>query len=73
MLADERCGQADCRSGADGDGRRRQDPLDGEAGEVGSWRTWCGNSNDGNYVLLTIDADGVLIAELERRLRVSER
>ncbi len=28
--------------------------------------------NDGNYVLLTIDANGVLIAELERRLRVSE-
>ncbi|HEY1809780.1 MAG TPA: 30S ribosomal protein S6 [Acidobacteriaceae bacterium] len=28
--------------------------------------------NDGNYVLLTIDADGALIAELERRLRVSE-
>jgi len=28
--------------------------------------------NDGNYVLLTIDADGVLIAELERRLRVTE-
>jgi small subunit ribosomal protein S6 len=28
--------------------------------------------NDGNYVLLTIDADGVLVAELERRLRVSE-
>jgi small subunit ribosomal protein S6 len=28
--------------------------------------------NDGNYVLLTIDADGVVIAELERRLRVSE-
>lgn len=28
--------------------------------------------NEGNYVLLTIDADGVLIAELERRLRVSE-
>jgi small subunit ribosomal protein S6 len=28
--------------------------------------------NDGNFVLLTIDADGVLIAELERRLRVSE-
>ncbi len=28
--------------------------------------------NDGNYVLLTIDADGPLIAELERRLRVSE-
>jgi small subunit ribosomal protein S6 len=28
--------------------------------------------NDGNYVLLTIDADGSLIAELERRLRVSE-
>ena len=28
--------------------------------------------NDGNYVLLTVDADGVLIAELERRLRVSE-
>lgn len=29
--------------------------------------------NDGNYVLLTIDADGSLIAELERRLRVSEQ
>ncbi|HEX3987318.1 MAG TPA: 30S ribosomal protein S6 [Acidobacteriaceae bacterium] len=28
--------------------------------------------NDGNYVLLTVDADGVLVAELERRLRVSE-
>jgi small subunit ribosomal protein S6 len=28
--------------------------------------------NDGNYVLLTIDAEGSLIAELERRLRVSE-
>ncbi|MGA7886338.1 MAG: 30S ribosomal protein S6 [Acidobacteriaceae bacterium] len=28
--------------------------------------------NEGNYVLLTIDADGVLVAELERRLRVSE-
>src|SRR5579875_3780714 len=27
---------------------------------------------DGNYVLLTIDADGSLISELERRLRVSE-
>jgi len=28
--------------------------------------------NEGNYVLLTIDADGKLVAELERRLRVSE-
>ena len=28
--------------------------------------------NDGNYVLLTIEADGALVAELERRLRVSE-
>lgn len=28
--------------------------------------------NDGNYVLLTIEADGVVVAELERRLRVSE-
>ena len=28
--------------------------------------------NDGNYILLTIDADGKLVAELERRLRVSE-
>jgi small subunit ribosomal protein S6 len=28
--------------------------------------------NDGNYVLLTIDADGPLVAELERRMRVSE-
>ena len=28
--------------------------------------------NDGNYVLLTIDAEGSLVGELERRLRVSE-
>ena len=28
--------------------------------------------NEGNYVLLTIDAGGAQIAELERRLRVSE-
>jgi small subunit ribosomal protein S6 len=28
--------------------------------------------NDGNYVLLTIDADGALVKELERRLRVTE-
>lgn len=28
--------------------------------------------SDGNYVLLTVDADGKLIHELERRLRVSE-
>jgi small subunit ribosomal protein S6 len=28
--------------------------------------------NDGNYVLLTVDADGPLVAELERRLRVTE-
>ncbi|WP_263355692.1 30S ribosomal protein S6 [Acidicapsa ligni] len=28
--------------------------------------------NDGNYVLLTIEADGVVVAELERRLRVTE-
>jgi small subunit ribosomal protein S6 len=28
--------------------------------------------NDGTFVLLTIDADGKLVAELERRLRVSE-
>ncbi len=28
--------------------------------------------NDGNYVLLTIDADGSLVGELERRLRVAE-
>ena len=28
--------------------------------------------NDGNYVLLHIDADGPVVAELERRLRVSE-
>jgi small subunit ribosomal protein S6 len=28
--------------------------------------------NDGNYVLLTIDADGTVVHELERRLRVSE-
>jgi small subunit ribosomal protein S6 len=28
--------------------------------------------NEGNYVLMTIDADGKLVAEVERRLRVSE-
>jgi small subunit ribosomal protein S6 len=28
--------------------------------------------SEGNYILLTIDADGPLVAELERRLRVSE-
>jgi small subunit ribosomal protein S6 len=28
--------------------------------------------NDGNYVLLTIESDGTHIAELERRLRVTE-
>jgi small subunit ribosomal protein S6 len=28
--------------------------------------------NDGNYVLLTIEANGPVVAELERRLRVSE-
>jgi small subunit ribosomal protein S6 len=29
--------------------------------------------NDGNYILLTIEADGALVAELERRLRVNEQ
>ncbi|MFC5860938.1 30S ribosomal protein S6 [Acidicapsa dinghuensis] len=29
--------------------------------------------NDGNYVLLTIEADGKVVAELERRLRVTEQ
>jgi len=28
--------------------------------------------NEGNYILLTVDADGKLVHELERRLRVSE-
>jgi small subunit ribosomal protein S6 len=28
--------------------------------------------NDGNYVLLTIEADGAGVLELERRLRVTE-
>jgi small subunit ribosomal protein S6 len=28
--------------------------------------------NDGNYVLLTIEADGANVLELERRLRVTE-
>ena len=28
--------------------------------------------NDGNYVLLTVEAGGAVVAELERRLRVSE-
>jgi len=29
--------------------------------------------SEGNYVLLTVDADGPLVAELERRLRVTEQ
>ena len=29
--------------------------------------------NDGNYVLLTVEADGAVILELERRLRVTEQ
>jgi small subunit ribosomal protein S6 len=29
--------------------------------------------NDGNYVLLTIEANGALVLELERRLRVTEQ
>jgi small subunit ribosomal protein S6 len=29
--------------------------------------------SDGNYILLTIEADGGLVAELERRLRVTEQ
>ena len=29
--------------------------------------------NDGLYMLMTLEADGVLIAELERRLRVTEQ
>ena len=28
--------------------------------------------NDGNYILLTLEANGAVVAELERRLRVSE-
>ena len=28
--------------------------------------------NDGNYILLVINADGALVAEVERRLRVTE-
>ena len=28
--------------------------------------------NDGNYMLMTIEADGAVVAELERRLRVTE-
>ncbi len=28
--------------------------------------------NDGNYVLLTVEADGAVVLELERRLRVTE-
>jgi small subunit ribosomal protein S6 len=28
--------------------------------------------NDGNYILLTIEANGTVVAELERRLRVTE-
>jgi small subunit ribosomal protein S6 len=28
--------------------------------------------NDGNYILLTVEADGATVHELERRLRVSE-
>jgi small subunit ribosomal protein S6 len=29
--------------------------------------------NDGNYVLLTIEANGAVVLELERRLRVTEQ
>ncbi len=29
--------------------------------------------NDGNYILLTVEAEGGLVAELERRLRVTEQ
>jgi small subunit ribosomal protein S6 len=29
--------------------------------------------NDGNYILLTIEADGATVLELERRLRVTEQ
>ena len=29
--------------------------------------------NDGNYILLTVEADGAVILELERRLRVTEQ
>jgi small subunit ribosomal protein S6 len=29
--------------------------------------------NDGNYVLLTVEADGPVVLELERRLRVTEQ
>jgi len=28
--------------------------------------------NDGNYVLLTVEANGAVVLELERRLRVTE-
>jgi small subunit ribosomal protein S6 len=28
--------------------------------------------NEGNYILMTIEAEGVLVGEIERRLRVSE-
>lgn len=31
-----------------------------------------GKFNEGNYVLLTIEAEGSLVGEIERRLRVSE-
>ena len=29
--------------------------------------------NDGNYILLTVEADGAVMLELERRLRVTEQ
>ena len=29
--------------------------------------------NDGNYILLTVEADGAVVLELERRLRVTEQ
>jgi small subunit ribosomal protein S6 len=28
--------------------------------------------NDGNYILMTVEANGTVVAELERRLRVTE-
>ncbi len=41
-------------------------------GRVASSRYVVKKFNDGNYVLLTINADGSLVGEIERRLRVSE-
>jgi len=54
--------------------RRRKTDAGGCAGEGRRKLAYTVRKfNDGNYILLTVDADGKLIAEVERRLRVIEQ